>query len=237
MKLIGVIGGMSWESTALYYRCFNETVRERLGGHHSARCLVHSLDFEPLLEAGAAGRWQDVAEQLVSAGQSLEAAGAECLVLAANSAHRVAGELQQRVALPLVHIAQATGEAIQRDGLSRVGIIGTTHVTEDGFYGGYLKTHFGIEVVAPEPEERRMLHAIIIDELTQGRVEPASVHAVEQLIVNMRARNLEGIIVACTELPLLLARAAQAALPCYDTVRLHVDAALQWAGLPAAESR
>jgi len=228
-KVMGLIGGTSWESTALYYRHINQITQERYGGHHSAECVLYSLDFEPLLVAAEAGRWQEVADALSDAGRRLAAAGAGFFLLTANTAHRVAEEVQSAVGLPLLHIGQATGQALRRDGLQRVGLIGTRYVTEDGMYADWLRRHFNIEVVSPEASDRELLHGIILDELTRGLVRESSRQAVEAVIQRMRDRGLEGVVVGCTELPLLLERACSLALPCYDTTRLHAAAAVDMA--------
>lgn len=235
--LIGLVGGMSWESTALYYRYLNEIARTRLGGHHGAHCLIHSLDFEPLLQAGAAQRWDDVAAAIARAGQGLRAAGAQFFLLTANSAHRVAEQVEAAVGLPLLHIADATGAALRKDGRRRVGLIGTRHVTEDGFYAQWIGKRFGIEVIPPERPDRERLHAIVIDELTHGNLLDDSRRYVQELVAKMRAQHLEAVIVGCTELPLLLSRPSLLALPCYDTAWLHAAAALAAAGIPGDGAR
>lgn len=227
--VMGLIGGISWESTALYYRYINEIVRERHGGHRSAECVLYSLDFEPLIRAAEAGNWPGVADTLAGAGKRLKAAGAGFFLLTANTAHRVADAVQKSVGLPLLHIGQATGDALRRDGLRRVGLIGTRYVTEDGMYAEWLREHYDIEVVSPDAPDCEVLHAIILDELTRGLVRESSRRAVLSIIQKMHDRNLEGIIVGCTELPLLLAQAQPTALPCYDTTRLHAAAAVDMA--------
>lgn len=230
-RLVGVVGGMGWESTALYYRYLNQIARERLGGHHGAACVMHSLDFAPLLQAGAAGQWDTVAAAISDAGLGLKAAGAELLLLAANSAHRVAAQVEAAVGLPLLHIADATGEALRRDGRRRVGLLGTRHVTEDGFYVQWLAQRHGIEALVPDGPDRERLHAIVLDELTQGRCCAPSTAFLQALVAKMRARGLEAVVMACTELPLLVNADTALELPWYDTARLHVEAALTAAGI------
>ncbi len=228
-RIMGLIGGTSWGSTALYYRHINQITQERYGGHHSAECVLYSLDFEPLLMAAQAGQWREVAQALSDAGKRLAAAGAGFFLLTANTAHRVAEEVQSAVGLPLLHIGQATGQALRRDGLQRVGLIGTRYVTEDGMYADWLRRHFDIEVVSPDASDRDLLHGIILDELTRGLVRESSRQAVEEVVQRMRDRGLEGVVVGCTELPLLLEQGCSLALPCYDTTRLHATAAVDMA--------
>jgi len=229
-RIIGMIGGMSWESTALYYRYVNEAVRAARGGHRSAECILYSVDFEPMVQAAAQGRWDEVAGILAQAGRALKAAGAGFFLLTANTAHRVADQVQREVGLPLLHIAQPTGLALQKDGRRRVGLLGTCYVTQDDLYPGWLRRHFGIEAVAPPAGQCGQVHDIILDELTRGIVSQASRDVVLSIIEDMQRQGLEGVVVACTELPLLLGQAGDAALPCYDTTRLHAQYAASMAG-------
>ncbi len=235
-QLIGLIGGMGWESTALYYRYLNEIARARLGGHHSAHCILASLDFEPLLQAGSSPRGDRGGDTRTHAGRRLKAAGADFFLLTANSAHRVAAQVEAAVGLPLLHIAAATGAALQRDGRRRVGLLGTRHVTEGDAYIGWLGTHCGIEVVAPAQHDRERLHTIVIDELTRGQVLAGSRDYLLALVDKMQRQDLDAVIVGCTELPLLLPAPSSLALPCYDTAWLHASAALARAGIADATS-
>jgi len=227
-RLIGLIGGMSWESSALYYRLINETMQRRCGGHRNAASVLVTLEFESLLQAGGEGRWADVAGAVAEAGRRLARAGADFFLLTANTAHRFADEVERAVGLPLLHIGTPTAAALKAGGLRRVGLIGTRHVTTSSFYMDWYRDHHGIEVVPPAAEDCAMLDAIIMDELTQGRIDDRSRQRVLAVIDRMRLAGLQGVIVGCTELPLLLDGAAPS-LACYDTTRLHAEAAVEWA--------
>lgn len=225
-QLIGLIGGMSWESSALYYRLINEAMQRRAGGHHNAESILVTLDFEPLLQAGAEGRWADVGGALVQAGQRLARAGAGFFLLTANTAHRFADEVESGVGLPLLHIGTPTATALRTAGVRRAGLIGTRHVTQSPFYTDWYRDHHGIELVPPSAEDCAAIDAIIVDELTRGRVDPASRRRVLAVIDGMRLAGLQAVVVGCTELPLLLDGAAPP-LACYDTTRLHAEAAVE----------
>ena len=227
-RLIGLVGGMSWESSALYYRLVNETMQRRAGGHHNASSILVTLDFEPLLQAGAGGRWDEVAGAIAQAGQRLARAGADFFLLTANTAHRFADEVQRSAGLPLLHIGTPTAGALRAAGLQRAGLIGTRHVTAPGFYRDWYQIHHGIELVPPGAADCAMLDAIIVDELTHGRIDAGSRRRVLAVIDRMRLAGLQAVVVGCTELPLLL-DGAPAPLACYDTTRLHAEAAVELA--------
>lgn len=230
MQCIGLVGGMSWESSALYYRLLNQAVQRRLGGHHNARSIMVTLDFQRLLDAAGRGDWQDVSAQIGDAAARLEAAGANFLLLTANTAHQVFDHLPQYTRLPALHIGSATARALRAAGHARVGIIGTRHVTETDFYGDWIRRHSGVEVIPPSASERQWLDTLIFDELAHGRLLPVSRTELLALIDRMRRAGLDAVIVACTELPLLLAAEGPApALTCFDTVALHVEMAVDTA--------
>ena len=225
MKLLGLIGGMSWESTAVYYRLLNEAVRERLGGLHSARCLLYSVDFEEIERAQHDGRWDDAAAVLVDAARRLERAGAEVLVLCTNTMHRVAEAVERAVAPPLLHIADPTAAAICARGLGTVGLLGTGFTMEQPFYRRRLEERHGLAVLVPPPDERARVHEIIYRELCLGVVSETSRALFREVMRGLVARGAEGIILGCTEI-MLLVGAADASVPLFDTTALHVAAAV-----------
>ncbi len=227
-KIIGLIGGMSWESSAAYYRIINERVRDRLGGLHSARCLMWSFDFAEVEALQHAGRWDDATALMIEAARRLERGGADFLVICTNTMHRMADDLQAAVALPLLHIADPTAERIRASGLRRVGLLGTAFTMEQDFYKGRLTERHGLEVLIPDDEDRAVVHRVIYDELVQGRVEPASRQAYREIIARLAARGAEAIILGCTEIMLLIT-AEDSPVPLYDTTLIHAEAAVEWA--------
>ena len=227
-RLIGLIGGMSWESTALYFRLLNEGVNRALGGHHNARSVIHTLDFAPLLEAGMAGRWDLVGEAASEAARSLEAAGAELILITSNTGHAVADQVRAAVGVPLLHIADATGDAVRARGLEKLGFLGTRFTMEMGFYAETLRQRHGIDLLLPEEADKAELHRIIIEELTLGELRPESRARVHAMAATLGRRGAEGVVIGCTELPLLMGE-ADYPLPAFDTTRLHVEAAIRHA--------
>ena len=227
MKSIGLIGGMSWESSALYYQIINREVADRLGGLHSAKLHLCSLDFEEIVAAQKAGCWQQLATTLTRAAQGLEAAGADCVLIATNTMHRVAAEVQAGIRVPLLHIADAVAGAIKRSDCRTVSLLGTRYTMEQTFYLDHLAAH-GIECTVPDALGRTEVHRIIFDELCKGIVRPASRSALLEIIEQQRASGAEGAILGCTELPLLLSQ-DQSPLRLFDTTRLHAIAAVDFA--------
>ena len=227
-KLIGLLGGMSWESSALYYRLINQAAHARMGGHHNARSLMFTLDFDELNRLAAAGDWVRVAAVISEAARSLEQAGAAFAMLTAVTAHTVADQVADAVGIPLLHIADPTGEAIRAAGIRRVGLLGTRYTMELGFFAERLQQRFGIEVLVPPEEQRTALHRIIIDELTLGVVKAETATVLSRLAADLGARGAEAAVVACTELPLALAMDAYP-MPAFDVVRLHAEAAVEMA--------
>lgn len=237
-QLIGLLGGMSWESSALYYRLINEATHRRLGGHHNARSLMFTLDFDELNDLAANGEWEHVAEVITKAARHLEAGGAAFAMMTAVTAHYVADKVAEAIKVPLLHIADPTGKSLQAAGHQRVGLLGTRYTMELGFLAERLQRQFGIEVLVPPEEERTALHRIIIDELTLGIVKPESRAELLQLANGLEARGADAIVVACTELPLLVAM-EDYPMPGYDVVRLHAEAAVELAlaGAPSQDER
>jgi len=225
MKTIGLIGGMSWQSSAEYYRLINEGVHDRLGEHHSARLVLYSVDFQPIEEAQREARWEDTAAILGEAGAAVQRAGAELLVLCTNTMHKVAAAIEEAAGIPLIHIADATARAIHRAGLTRVALLGTRFTMEDDFYRGRLEEHFGLEVLTPPETDRNEVHRIIYDELCHGQVLPESRQAYQRIIADLAGRGAGGVILGCTEIPMLI-RPDDVAIPVFDTTRLHAEAAV-----------
>lgn len=228
MKTIGLIGGMSWESTASYYRLINEQVQQRLGGLHSARILLYSLDFAPIERMQAEGDWDGAGMVLAHAARALEAGGADFLLICANTMHKVAPAIEAAVHLPLLHIADPTAEAVTRAGYARVGLLGTRFTMEDNFYIDRLRERHGLDVLVPDQAEREVIHRVIYDELCLGHLVDASRDAYRQIIARLVERGAEAIILGCTEIALLV-HASDASVPLFDTTDLHARAAVDQA--------
>lgn len=229
MKTIGLLGGMSWESSAEYYRLVNEQVKTRLGGLHSARCVLYSVDFAEIEQFQQQGDWDSAGELLAQAAAQLELAGAELLVVCTNTMHRVAAAIQERIAIPLMHIADPTAAAITRAGMHTVGLLGTRFTMEQDFYRGRLVDRYGLNVLVPDAPDRETVHRIIYEELCLGQIVPESRLAYQAVIERLVAAGAEGIILGCTEIGLLISD-ADSPVPLFDTTRLHalavVDVAL-----------
>ncbi len=228
MKTIGLIGGMSWESTVSYYRLINEGVKHALGGLHSARLLLYSVDFHDIEGLQRSADWDAAGALLADAARALERGGADCIVLCTNTMHKVAGQIEAAVAIPMLHIADATGMAIRHAGLSRVGLLGTRFTMEQDFYRERLIARHGLEVLIPGEAERARVHQVIYEELCLGRIEASSREAYRQVIAELAARGAQAIILGCTEISLLL-DASDASVPLFDTTAIHAQAALSWA--------
>ena len=227
MTLPGVLGGMSWTSTAEYYRLLNSLYAERRGGLHSAPVLLHSVDFAPIAARQKAGDWEGAAALLADAARGLERAGAGALLLATNTMHKVAPHIEAAVNMPLLHIVDSTASAIQAAGLSRVGLLATAFTMEQDFYVGRLQERFGIETLVPDEAERAEVHRIIYDELCRGVVQGSSRETYQQVMDGLVRRGAQGIILGCTEITLLVGP-ADTTVPVFDTTRLHVQAAVDW---------
>jgi len=239
MKVIGLIGGMSWQSTCEYYRLINEIVGQKLGGQHSAKVILYSVNFEPVERAQSEQRWDDAAVILADAGKALKRAGADFMLICTNTMHKVADEVERSSGLPLLHIIDATGEAIQREGIRQVGLIGTRFTMEDSFYQCRLRSRFGLEVLTPPEAERRDIHRVIYDELCHGQIKSSSRELYQRIISGLVRSGAEGIVLGCTEIPLLI-QPAHVAVPVFDTMQLHAEAAVALAlgyGQPSGPSR
>ena len=220
MKTIGMLGGMSWESTSTYYRALNEGVRAACGGLHSAKILLHSVDFAPLEALQHAGDWDAIAEQLAAAARSVQAGGADFLMLCTNTMHKVAPQIEAAIDIPLLHIADATAEALQGQGIRRVGLLGTAFTMEQDFYKGRIAGRYGIEVLVPEQDARRLVHRVIYEELCLGRIEPASREAYLDIVADLSAQGAEAVILGCTEIGLLI-RQRDTSVTLYDSTAIH----------------
>jgi len=228
MKTIGLIGGMSWESTQVYYRLINEGVKERLGGLHSAQCLLYSFDFAEIEALQQAHDWEKATIRMIQAARQIERGGAECLVICTNTMHRMADDVQNAVDIPLLHIADATAEAIQRARLTTVGLLGTRYTMEQPFYRGRLEEDFRLNVLVPDEDGRRQVHDIIYEELVRGEINEPSRASYQAVIGDLVDAGAQGVILGCTEIGLLI-QAAHSPVPVFDTTELHALAAVEWA--------
>jgi len=228
MKTIGLLGGMSWESSLEYYRFVNEAVKERLGGLHSAQCLMFSFDFAQIEALQMAGDWDTAGRLLAEAAQKLERGGAECIVLCTNTMHKLARSIEEAVKIPLLHIADPTGEAIRAAGIDTIGLLGTRFTMEHDFYKGRLVEKFGLNVLTPDDAGRTIVHDIIYQELVLGIVREESRAAYQAVMNNLVSRGAQGIILGCTEIELLI-KPEHSPVPTFDTTHLHALAAVDWA--------
>lgn len=228
MKMIGLIGGMSWESSAQYYRIINQTVRDRLGGVHSARSLMLSVDFGEIEKLQHDGDWPALTDEMVQAAQQLERGGADFILICTNTMHRMAGEVAAGINIPLLHIADPTAQRIVAAGYKRVGLLGTAFTMEHDFYKGRLADHFGLEVLVPGDDDRAIVHRVIYDELVAGRVAAQSRALYRDIVARLVDRGAEAIILGCTEIMLLVDQ-SDSAVPLFDTTRLHAEAAVDQA--------
>jgi aspartate racemase len=228
MKTIGLLGGMSWESSIEYYRIINETVKEKLGGLHSAECVMYSVDFAPMEVLQRQGQWQEAAQHLVAAAQNIESAGADFIVLCTNTMHKVADDIQSNIAIPLLHIADATAQRVRAAGLKTIGLLGTRFTMEEDFYKGRLSHNYGLDVIIPDDEEREIVHRVIYDELVLGNIRPDSQAQYLQIMEQLVQSGAEGIILGCTEIGLLV-HDEDSHVPLFDTTRIHAVAAVEYA--------
>ncbi len=229
MKTIGLIGGMSWESSAEYYRIINEEVNRRLGGVHSAKVILYSFDFAEIEELQHRGEWEKLTQVIIDAARRLENAGAEVLLICTNTMHKMFDQVQENVKIPMIHIADATAEEIKKKGLKKVGLLGTKFTMEGDFYRKRFEKH-GIETIIPSEDEREVIHRIIYDELVVGIIRDESRKKYLEIIENLKQLGAEGMVLGCTEIPLLI-KQEHVDIPVFDTTRIHalkaVDFALQ----------
>jgi len=228
MKTIGLIGGMSWESTVPYYQTINRVVGRRLGGLHSAKVALYSVDFDEIEKLQHAGGWEESGEILADAAKAVRRAGADFLVLATNTMHKVAAQIEAAVDIPLLHIADATAARVKAAGLTRVGLLGTRFTMEEDFYRGRLETRHGLSVLTPPAGQRALVHDVIYRELCLGNVRGESRQGFQQVVTDLVAREAQGVILGCTEIGLLL-RSEDATVPLFDTATIHAEAAALYA--------
>jgi aspartate racemase len=228
MKTIGLVGGMSWESTAHYYRLVNEAVKARLGGLHSASCLIASLDFATIEPLQRAGRWDDAGAILNEAALGLERAGADLLLLCANTMHKVAAQMMTGVQIPLLHVADATAERVRAAGVRRVALLGTRYTMEEDFYLRRLSERHGLEVLVPGPGDRLEVNRVIFEELVLGRLEPRSKKRFISIMEELARGGAQGIIAGCTEISMLVGE-RDVSVPFFDTTAIHAHAAVDLA--------
>lgn len=228
MKTIGLIGGMSWESTIPYYRQINETIKERLGGLHSAKIILYSVDFHDVERLQHAGNWEAAGQLLADAARALESAGADFLVLCTNTMHKVGPAIEAAVRIPLFHIADPTAAAIKQAGFSKVGLLGTRFTMEQDFYRDRLRERHGLQVLIPGQEDRDIVHRVIYQELCLGEVVPESRVQYRRIMADLAAQGAEAIILGCTEISLLVSQ-HDSALPLFDTTGIHARKAAEWA--------
>lgn len=225
MKTIGLIGGMSWESTAIYYRMLNQGVKARLGGYHSAKLLLHSVDFAEIEELQRSGRWEDAGSVLADSALKLQNAGADFIVLCTNTMHTVAPAIEAVVSIPFLHIADPTAEAIKAADIRSIALLGTRFTMEQDFYVARLRRRHGLEVLLPNKPERDEIHRVIYDELVHGKIVSESKRTYLEVIERLRAEGAQGVILGCTEIAMLIGP-ADLSIPSFDTTALHAASAV-----------
>ena len=223
-----MIGGMSWESSLEYYRIVNETIKTRLGGFHSAKCILYSVDFEEVERLQHLGDWDELTRLMIDAARRLEGAGADFLIICTNTMHKMADEVQEVIRIPILHIVDVTAEAIRTNEEKRVGLLGTKFTMEQDFYKGRLRDKHGLEVLIPGEEERQVVHDILYSELCLGEIKELSKGKFKNIIQNLVDRGAQGVILGCTEIPLIVSQ-VDYAIPVYDTTTLHAQAAIDFA--------
>lgn len=228
MKTIGMIGGMSWESSIEYYRIINEAVKERLGGLHSARSLMYSVDFSEIEALQSAGEWEQATLAMIEAARYVESGGADFLIICTNTMHKMADEVQQSIGIPLLNIADPTADAVKARGLTRLGLLGTRFTMEQDFYRGRLENLHALQMLIPDPGDREVIHQIIYEELVLGKIMPESKAEFLRIISGLAEAGAEGIILGCTEIGLLVHQ-DDTPLPLFDTTRIHALAAVRYA--------
>lgn len=226
MKTIGLLGGMSWESSALYYRWINEGVRGQLGGLHSAKVVMVSVDFAEIEALQHSGRWDEAGAALADAARQVEQGGADFLLLCTNTMHKVAAEIERRIGIPLLHIADTTAERIRQRGMRKIGLLGTRFTMEEEFYAGRLREKFGLEVVTPAKEDREVVHRVIYEELVRGVVRAESRREFLRIMRQLHEQGAEGIIEGCTEI-VMLVQQQHTEIPLFDTTAIHAEEAVR----------
>ncbi len=225
MKTIGLLGGMSWESTTSYYQLINTGINEQLGGLHSAKIVLYSVDFQEIEAFQRNNQWAESAALLAAAAKSIESAGADFILLCTNTMHKVAPEIESAISIPLLHIADATAECLQKNGVKSVGLLGTRFTMEQEFYKGRIMERHGINVIVPNPAQRDLVHAVIYDELCQGKISDSSRQSYVEIINELYQAGAEAVILGCTEIGLLVSQ-SDVDVPLYDTTAIHANAAI-----------
>lgn len=228
MKTIGLIGGMSWQSTVPYYRLINEIVSQQLGGLHSAKLILWNMDFEAIASLQRQDRWQEAGEVMADAALRLQQAGAESIVICTNTMHKLVPDMQPHLQIPILHIADATAQVIRQAGLRKVGLLGTRFTMEDSFYVSHLREHYGLEVITPNAAARQLVHNVIFNELCVGEEKASSRAQYREIMAALVQQGAEGIIFGCTEIAMLVDQ-TDAAVPVFDTTTLHASYAAEWA--------
>jgi len=228
MKTIGLIGGMSWESSSVYYNIINETVKERLGGLHSAKCILYSVDFEEIASLQHQGEWEELTKLMINFAQQLEGAGADFIVICTNTMHKMAEEVQDNIHIPLLHIADATAEKIIEQGLRKPGLLGTKFTMEEDFYKQRLKKKYSINVIIPSYADREIIDSVIYNELCLGIIKQSSKEKFKEIIKKLISIGADGLILGCTEIPLLISQ-KDVEVPLFDTTTIHSKAAVAFA--------
>ncbi len=228
MKTIGLIGGMSWESTAEYYRIINEAVREKVGGLHSAKIVMYSVEFEEVRELHRAGNWDEATKLMIDAAKRVERGGADFALICTNTMHKMADDVQANINIPLLHIADVTAEAILPFGFNKLGLLGSTFTMEENFYKGRLKEKYGIDVVIPNNADCQIVDNVIFEELCAGKIKGPSREQLKEIMEKLIHDGAGGIILGCTELPLLV-KQEHCSVPLFDTTAIHAKAAVDYA--------
>jgi len=228
MKTIGLIGGMSWESSLEYYRIINEEVKRKLGGLHSAKILMYSVDFEEIEKVQRQGKWDEATKLMIEASKRLEKGGVDFIVICSNTMHKMSGEVQKNIGIPLLPIGDAIAERIKEASFKKVGLLGTRFTMEEDFYKGRLTEKYGLEVVVPDEKGRQIVHDIIYKELCLGVIKSSSKDQLCEIIQNLVRDGAKGIILGCTEIPLLI-KQEDVNVPLFDTTRIHAESAVEYA--------
>lgn len=231
MKTIGLIGGMSWESSIEYYRIINETVRDKLGGLHSAKSVMYSLDFAEIEALQNQNRWEEATQLMIDAAQNVQNGGADFVLICTNTMHKMAEDVQKHIDIPILHIADATAETIKIKGLTKIGLLGTRFTMEEQFYRGRLESKHGLTVIIPSEGDREIIHRVIYDELCLGEIKSSSKDKYAAIIDKLIQAGAQGIILGCTEISLLVDD-AQSAVPIFDTTLIHATSAVEYALAP-----
>jgi aspartate racemase len=228
MKIIGLIGGMSWESSLEYYRIINERIREKLGGLHSAKSLMYSVDFAEVEKLQQQGKWEEATKLMIDTAKKLERGGADFVVICTNTMHKMADEIQQNIQIPILHIADSTAEKIKAAGYKKVGLLGTKFTMEEHFYKGRLIEKYDLEVLIPDEAERQYVHDVIYKELCLGVIQKNTKNRFKAIIENLSKKGVQAVILGCTEIPLLI-KQEDVAVPLFDTTRIHAESAVDFA--------